>query len=251
MEENKEKNIVNKVVLVTGGSIGIGAEIVKMLAKENYSIVLNYNHSKEQAIQIQEELKKQGKQIEIFQADVSKREAVKKLIQFTINTFGTIDVLINNAGIAQEKLFTDITDDDWNTMLNTNLNSAFYCTQEALPEMIRKKEGCIINISSIWGITGSSCEVAYSTAKAGINGMTKSLAKELGPSHIRVNGIAPGMIDTSMNDYLTTEEKQAIEQEIPLEKIGRPIDIARCVKWLMEDEYTTGQIISINGGWYI
>ena len=251
MEENKEKNIVNKVVLVTGGSRGIGAEIVKMLAKENYSIVLNYNHSEKQAIQIQEELQKQGRQIAIFQADVSKREAVKKLIQFTINTFGTIDVLINNAGIAQEKLFTDITDDDWNTMLNTNLNSVFYCTQEALPEMIRKKEGCIINISSIWGITGSSCEVAYSTAKAGINGMTKALAKELGPSNIRVNAIAPGIIDTSMNEYLTKEEKQVIEQEIPLEKVGKTIDIARCVKWLMEDEYTTGQIISINGGWYI
>ena len=251
MEENKEKNIVHKAVLVTGGSRGIGAEIVKMLAKENYSIVLNYNHSEKQAIQIQEELQKQGKQIAIFQADVSKREAVKKLIQFTINTFGTIDVLINNAGIDQEKLFTDITDDDWNTMLNTNLNSVFYCTQEALPEMIRKKEGCIINISSIWGITGSSCEVAYSTAKAGINGMTKALAKELGPSNIRVNAIAPGIIDTSMNEYLTKEEKQVIEQEIPLEKVGKTIDIARCVKWLMEDEYTTGQIISINGGWYI
>lgn len=251
MEENKEKNIVHKAVLVTGGSRGIGAEIVKMLAKENYSIVLNYNHSEKQAIQIQEELQKQGKQIAIFQADVSKREAVKKLIQFTINTFGTIDVLINNAGIAQEKLFTDITDNDWNTMLNTNLNSVFYCTQEALPEMIRKKEGCIINISSIWGITGSSCEVAYSTAKAGINGMTKALAKELGPSNIRVNAIAPGIIDTSMNEYLTKEEKQVIEQEIPLEKVGKTIDIARCVKWLMEDEYTTGQIISINGGWYI
>ena len=251
MEGNKEKNIVHKAVLVTGGSRGIGAEIVKMLAKENYSIVLNYNHSEKQAIQIQEELQKQGRQIAIFQADVSKREAVKKLIQFTINTFGTIDVLINNAGIAQEKLFTDITDDDWNTMLNTNLNSVFYCTQEALPEMIRKKEGCIINISSIWGITGSSCEVAYSTAKAGINGMTKALAKELGPSNIRVNAIAPGIIDTSMNEYLTKEEKQVIEQEIPLEKVGKSIDIARCVKWLMEDEYTTGQIISINGGWYI
>ena len=136
-------------------------------------------------------------------------------------------------------------------MLNTNLNSVFYCTQEALPEMIRKKEGCIINISSIWGITGSSCEVAYSTAKAGINGMTKALAKELGPSNIRVNAIAPGIIDTSMNEYLTKEEKQVIEQEIPLEKVGKTIDIARCVKWLMEDEYTTGQIISINGGWYI
>ena len=251
MEGNKEKNIVHKAVLVTGGSRGIGAEIVKMLAKENYSIVLNYNHSEKQAIQIQEELQKQGRQIAIFQADVSKREAVKKLIQFTINTFGTIDVLINNAGIAQEKLFTDITDDDWNTMLNTNLNSVFYCTQEALPEMIRKKEGCIINISSIWGITGSSCEVAYSTAKAGINGMTKALAKELGPSNIRVNAIAPGIIDTSMNEYLTKEEKQVIEQEIPLEKVGKTIDIARCVKWLIEDEYTTGQIISINGGWYI
>ena len=251
MEGNKEKNIVHKAVLVTGGSRGIGAEIVKMLAKENYSIVLNYNHSEKQAIQIQEELQKQGKQIAIFQADVSKREAVKKLIQFTINTFGTIDVLINNAGIAQEKLFTDITDDDWNTMLNTNLNSVFYCTQEALPEMIRKKEGCIINISSIWGITGSSCEVAYSTAKAGINGMTKALAKELGPSNIRVNAIAPGIIDTSMNEYLTKEEKQVIEQEIPLEKVGKTIDIAKCVKWLIEDEYTTGQIISINGGWYI
>lgn len=251
MEENKEKNIVNKVVLVTGGSRGIGAEIVKMLANANYSIVLNYYHSEKQAIKIQQELKKQGKQIEIFQADVSKREEVKDLIQFTIQTFGTIDVLINNAGIAQEKLFTDITDDDWNTMLSTNLNSVFYCTQETLPEMIRKKEGCIINISSIWGITGSSCEVAYSTAKAGINGMTKALAKELGPSHIRVNGIAPGMINTSMNDYLTLAEKQAIEQEIPLEKIGKPIDIARCAKWLIEDEYTTGQIISINGGWYI
>lgn len=251
MEGNKEKNKINKVVLVTGGSRGIGAEIVKILAKENYSIVSNYNHSEKQAIQIQQELQKQEKTIKIFKADVSKREEVKKLIQFTIKTFGTIDILINNVGIAQEKLFTDITDDDWNTMLNTNLNSVFYCTQEVLPEMLRKKEGCIINISSIWGITGSSCEVAYSTAKAGINGMTKALAKELGPSNIRVNAIAPGIIDTSMNDYLTKEEKQAIEQEIPLEKIGKPIDIARCVKWLIEDEYTTGQIISVNGGWYI
>lgn len=251
MEGNKGKNKINKVVLVTGGSRGIGAEIVKILAKENYSIVSNYNHSEKQAIQIQQELQKQEKTIKIFKADVSKREEVKKLIQFTIKTFGTIDILINNVGIAQEKLFTDITDDDWNAMLNTNLNSVFYCTQEVLPEMLRKKEGCIINISSIWGITGSSCEVAYSTAKAGINGMTKALAKELGPSNIRVNAIAPGIIDTSMNDYLTKEEKQAIEQEIPLEKIGKPIDIARCVKWLIEDEYTTGQIISVNGGWYI
>ena len=249
MEENKEKNIVNKVVLVTGGSRGIGAEIVKMLAKENYSIVLNYNHSKEQAIQIQEELKKQGKQIEIFQADVSKREAVKKLIQFTINTFGTIDVLINNAGIAQTKLFTEITDEEWNNVINVNLNSAFYCSREAVKNMIHNKNGLIINISSIWGITGASCEVAYSTSKAALNGFTKALAKELGPSNIRVNAIAPGIINTEMNNHLSDEELENIKEEIPLERIGEAKDIAKCVKWLIEDNYTTGQIISINGGW--
>ena len=251
MEENKEKNIVNKVVLVTGGSRGIGAEIVKMLAKENYSIVLNYNHSKEQAIQIQEELKKQGKQIEIFQADVSKREETEKLIQFAINKFNKIDVLINNAGISQEGLFTDVTEEEWQKIINTNLNSVFYCNQQALKYMIQEQQGCIINISSIWGEAGASCEVAYSTTKAAINGMTKALAKEVGPSNIRVNAIAPGIIDTDMNRNLTNEELEQIKEQIPLNKIGKALDIAKCVKWLIEDEYTTGQIISINGGWYI
>ena len=247
MVENKEKNIINKVVIVTGGSRGIGAEIVRQLANENYKVVLNYNKSEQQAKQIKQELK----QIAIFQADVSIREEVKKLIDFTIQTYGTIDVLINNAGIAQEKLFTDITDEDWQQILDTNLNSVFYTTQEVLPEMINKKEGKIINISSIWGITGSSCEVAYSTTKAAINGMTKALAKELGPSNIQVNSIAPGIINTEMNENLTNEDLEEIRQEIPLEKIGKPSDISKCVKWLIEDEYTTGQIISINGGWYI
>lgn len=251
MEENKEKNIQNKVIIVTGGSRGIGAAIVKLLANEGYKVVLNYNQSKEAAENIKRELKNQGKEIDIFKADVSKREEARNLIQFAIEKYKKIDVLINNAGIAQEKLFTEITDEDWNRMIQTNLNSVFYCTQEAVPYMIARQEGNIINISSIWGVTGGSCEVHYSVAKAGIDGMTKALAKELGPSHIRVNSIAPGAIDTDMNKNVTEEEWEELKQEIPLERIGRTKDIAKCAKWLIEDEYTTGQVISINGGWYI
>lgn len=251
MEENREKSIVNKVVVVTGGSRGIGAQIVKTLANENYKVILNYNNSKEQAEKIQQELLEQGKQIEIIKADVSKKEEAEKLIQFSLNKFNKIDVLINNAGISQEGLFTDVTEEEWQKIINTNLNSVFYCTQQALKYMIQKQQGCIINISSIWGETGASCEVAYSTTKAAINGMTKALAKEVGPSNIRVNAIAPGIIDTDMNKKLTIEELEQIKEEIPLNKIGKAIDIAKCVKWLVEDEYTTGQIISINGGWYI
>ena len=247
----EEKSIVNKVVIVTGGSRGIGAEIVKTLVNENYKVILNYNNSKEQAEKIQQELLDQGKEIEIIKADVSKKEEAERLIQFAINKFNKIDILINNAGISQEGLFTDVTEDEWQKMINTNLNSVFYCTKQALKYMIQEQQGCIINISSIWGETGASCEVAYSTTKAAINGMTKALAKEVGPSNIRVNAIAPGIIDTDMNRNLTTEELEQIKEQIPLNKIGKAIDIAKCVKWLIEDEYTTGQIISINGGWYI
>lgn len=245
MEENQEKNIVNKVVVVTGGSRGIGAEIVKFLAKLGYKVVLNYNKSESYA----QDVKKELNNVEIFKADVSKKEEAKALIDFAIKKYGKIDVLINNAGIAQTKLFTEITDEDWKNIIDTNLNSAFYCSREAVKNMIHNKSGLIINISSIWGITGASCEVAYSTSKAAINGFTKALAKELGPSNIRVNAIAPGIINTEMNSYLSKDELKNIKEEIPLEKIGDPVDIAKCVKWLIEDNYTTGQIISINGGW--
>ena len=245
MEENQEKNIVNKVVVVTGGSRGIGAEIVKFLAKLGYKVVLIYNKSESYA----QDVKKQLNNVEIFKADVSKKEEANALIDFAIKKYGKIDVLINNAGIAQTKLFTEITDEDWKDIIDTNLNSAFYCSREAVKNMIHNKSGLIINISSIWGITGASCEVAYSTSKAAINGFTKALAKELGPSNIRVNAIAPGIINTEMNSYLSKDELKNIKEEIPLEKIGDPVDIAKCVKWLIEDNYTTGQIISINGGW--
>ena len=238
---------MEKIVLVTGASRGIGREIAKELAQKGYKVIANYNKSREEA----EKLQQENKNIEIYKADVSKREEVSKMVQEVIKKYGKIDILINNAGISQEKLFTDVTDEDWNTMINNNLYSVFCVTQEVLPNMLSRKQGCIINISSIWGMVGASCETIYSVAKAGIDGMTKSLAKELGLSNIRVNSIAPGYIDTDMNKNLTEQEVKEIEQEIPLGKIGKTIDIAKCVNWLIEDEYTTGQVISINGGWVI
>ena len=242
---------MNKIVLVTGGSKGIGADIVKTLAQNNYQVILNYNKSEEQAKQIQSHLKEKNINIDIFKADVSNHIEVTKLINFCINKYHKIDVLINNAGISQSKIFTDITDNDWNNMMQTNLTSAFYTIKDTLPSMIHNKSGCIINISSVWGLVGASCEVHYSVAKAGLDAMTKSLAKELGPSNIRINSIAPGIIDTDMNSNLSKEDLQLIKNEIPLGQIGKPDSISNCVLWLIEDSYTTGQILSINGGWII
>ena len=251
MVENQEKNI-NKVIIVTGGSRGIGAEIVKSLARnKNNKVVLNYNKSEDCAKNVENELRKEGFTVDIFKADVSKREEADNLIKYVENKYKKIDVLINNAGISQTKVFTEITDEDWHNMVATNLSSAFYCTREASKNMIHNKSGLIINISSIWGITGSSCEVHYSAAKAGLIGFTKALAKELGPSNIRVNAIAPGIIDTDMNKEYSKGDIEGIIEEIPLERIGHPESIAKCAQWLINDDYTTGEVISINGGWYI
>ena len=241
---------MNKVILVTGASRGIGNNIAKTLAHEN-TVIANYNKSEKEARQLKEDLKKEKIDIDIMKADVSKRDEVENMISTILSKYGRIDVLINNAGISQYKLFTDITDQEWDNIINTNLKSNFIVTQEVVKNMIHRQNGLIINISSIWGVTGAAMEVAYSTSKAGIIGLTKSLAKELGPSNIRVNAIAPGMIDTSMNSKFSEEEINEIKEEIPLEKIGRPEEITKCIKWLLEDTYTTGQIISINGGWNI
>lgn len=240
-----------KTIIVTGGSKGIGKVLVENFAKDGYKVVLNYNKSEENAKNIKAELEKQGVNIEIFKADVSKKEEVKELVKFTLEKFQNIDVLINNAGISQTKLFTDITEEEWDNIMNVNLKSAYFTTQEVLSNMINRKKGLIINISSVWGIVGASCEVAYSVSKAGLDGLTKSLAKELGLSNIRVNSIAPGIIDTDMNKNLDEITVNEIKEEIPLNRIGRPVDIYRCAKWLVEDEYTTGQVISVNGGWVI
>lgn len=236
-----------KVAIVTGASRGIGREIAKELAKANIKVIANYNKSEEQAKLLQIE----NPEIDIFQADVSKRAEVRKMVDYVLNKYGKIDILINNAGIAESKLFTDNTDEDWNRIINNNLYSAFCMTQEVLNNMIHNKSGVIINISSVWGLVGASCETLYSISKAGMDAMTKSLAKELGPSNIRINSIAPGIIDTEMNKNLTQNELEELKEEIPLGRIGKASDIAKCVKWLIEDEYTTGQVISSNGGWII
>lgn len=240
-----------KNIIVTGSSRGIGKCLVENLAKEGNNVLLNYNKSEKQALQIQRELKEDGFLIEIFKADVSKKSEVKKMIDYALNKWGYIDVLINNAGIAKLNLFQNVTEEEWDEIINTNLKSAFCATQLVLPSMINRKNGLIINISSMWGLVGASCETIYSISKAGIDAMTKSLAKELGPSNIRVNSIAPGIIDTDMNSILDEHIKTELKDETPLGKIGKPIDIYRCVKWLMEDEFTTGQVISVNGGYVI
>lgn len=251
MKENEKIDTNSKVAIVTGGAKGIGAEIVRTLAENGYIVILNYNNSKVQAEELKNEMLQKGFNIEVVKADVSNRNEVNSLIEFAIKKFKKIDILVNNAGISLEGLFTDVSEKMWQNIINVNLNSVFNCTQEVLKYMIKEKSGRIINISSIWGETGASCEVAYSTTKAAINGMTKALAKEVGLSNIRVNAIAPGIINTDMNSRLSYEELEQIKEQIPLNRIGNTKDIARCVKWLVEDEYTTGQIISINGGWYI
>lgn len=239
---------MEKIVLVTGASRGIGRNIAYNLALDGYKVIANYNNSEKEAKDLQQELKNKNIKIDIFKADVSRKQEVENLVNFVIEKYNKIDVLINNAGIAEEKLFTDITEEDFDKMMKVNLYSVFYTTQEAVKNMLKVHNGIIINISSIYGLTGGSCEVHYSMAKAGIDGMTKALAKELGPSNIRINSIAPGAIDTDMNKNLTEEDWKVVEEETPLNKRGKPIDITRCVKWLIEDEFTTGQVISPNGG---
>ena len=242
-----EKKFQNMVAIVTGGAKGIGSSIVKKLANNGYDVILNYNSSYEQAKQIS----MTNSNIHIFKADVSKYEEVCNLVNFTINKFGKVDLLVNNAGIDLIKTINDTTLDDFDNILKTNLYSAFYTSKEVSKYMIQKKYGHIINMSSIWGLIGASCEMPYSVSKAGLDAITKSLAKELGPSNIRVNSIAPGIIDTDMNKDLTSDEKKSIISEIPLEKIGTPDDIAECVLFLVKSNYITGQIIQINGGWNV
>lgn len=235
-----------KTVLITGASRGIGKCIAINLSKKGYMVIANFNKSEEQAIELQKEYN-----IDIFKADITKREEVKKMVKYCIEKYGKIDVLINNAGISQIKLFTEITDEDWENIINTNLKSVFLVSQEVTKNMIQNKSGCIINISSMWGSVGASCETHYSASKAGVNGLTKAMAKELGLSNIRVNAIAPGVIDTDMNKNLSDETINMLKEEIPLNRIGKPEDISKCVEWLIEDNYTTGQIIAVNGGFVV
>ncbi len=247
MEENLGKNIPKKVAIVTGSSRGIGSEIVKTLSKNGYIVVLNYNKSNNLA----EEIENNFANVYSLQADVSKYDEVKQLIDYAYNKFGHIDLLINNAGIDLVKTINDTTIEDFDNILKTNLYSAFYTCKEVSNYMINQKSGHIINISSIWGITGASCEMAYSVSKAGLDAMTKSLAKELGPSNIRVNSIAPGIINTEMNSFLSDSEMEELCKEIPVARVGTTSEVASCVLFLENNPYITGQILQVNGGWNI
>ena len=234
-----------KIAIVTGSSRGIGAEIVKKLAENNYFVVLNYNKSYEDARKIQDLYDN----VEIYKADVSLFDEVKSLVNYTLDKYGKIDLLVNNAGIDFWGTINDISVEQFDKIIKTNLYSYFYSCKLVSENMIKNKSGSIINISSIYGTTGASCEVAYSISKAGIDGLTKSLAAELAPSNIRVNAISPGVIETSMNSFLSDDEKKNLVNEIPLGRIGKPSDVADCVLYLENCKYVTGEILNVTGGW--
>ena len=244
---------IKKTALITGASRGIGREIAKLFAKNNYNVVINYNNSQKEAEELLEELTKENCSVRIFKADVSNVNEANALVNYTIGQFEKIDVLVNNAGISRYNTFTDISYEEWHEVMNVNLNSVFYVTKKALQYMLDEHSGKIINISSMWGLVGSSNEVHYSTSKAALIGMTKALAKELGPSNIQVNAIAPGVIETDMLSDISDETIEMLKYETPLMRIGKPIDIARCALFLAEEggDFITGQVISYNGGFVI
>ncbi len=239
-----------KTAVITGASGGIGSAIAAKLASDGYNTILNYNKSQSKAEKLCEHLVSQGFNAVTFKADVSQSEEADALIAFAAKEFGSADILVNNAGIAQQKLFTDITDEDYDRMFNSNVRSVFNCCRAALPYMIHNKWGRIVNISSMWGVCGASCEVHYSASKAAVIGLTKALAREVGPSGITVNCIAPGLIDTPMNAALDKETIKSLCEETPAGRIGTPDDIASAVSFFVSDgaSFTTGQVLTVDGG---
>lgn len=242
-----------RTVLVTGASRGIGRAIAKLFAENEYNVLINYNKSEKEAISLYSELKEKGYSVCTYKANVSKKEEVNAMINYCIGQFESLDVLINNAGVSRTNLFTDISDEEWKEVMDINLNGVFYTTKKALQYMIPEMRGKIINISSIWGMIGGSYEVHYSAAKAAVIGMTKALAKELGPSNIQVNCIAPGVIQTDMLNDISKNALEMLRDETPLMRLGTAEDIANCALFLASDksDFITGQVISPNGGFVI
>lgn len=242
-----------KTAIITGASRGIGKCTAELFARNGYNVIINYNSSEKEAKELENKLLSEGLNVSAYKADVSKSYEVDEMINYCIEKYGKIDVLVNNAGISQDKLFTDITDEEWEKMMSVNVTGVFNCTRAALKHMIWEKSGKIINISSMWGVVGGSCEVHYSTSKAAVIGMTKALAKEVGPSNITVNAIAPGVILTDMSLYYGDEVLEELRQETPLMKNGQPEDIANMAIYLASDkaDFITGQVFNINGGFVI
>lgn len=238
------------IVLVTGASRGIGYSIARKMAARGYFVIGGYYKSEQQARELKADIEGHGGRIMLVQADISQKQQVEEMFLQIEKQVGSVDILVNNAGVSSQMLITDLTQEHWNAMWGVNVNGTLFCTQRVLPGMISKKQGKIINISSIWGMVGASCEVHYSTTKAAIIGFTKALAKEVGPSGIQVNCIAPGVIQTDMLSGLTQEDLTALREETPLGLLGKGEDIASCVAFLASEEagFLTGQVISPNGG---
>lgn len=238
---------MRKTVLVTGASRGIGYAAAQLFAANGYTVYANYRRDSRSLKLLSEELSRCGYTLIPVHADVTSRSDVEHMISQT----NGVDILINNAGISQFRQFIDMSEADWDNMMTVNLKSVYLCTHCVIGHMIRRKHGVVINISSVWGVTGGSCEVHYSAAKAGVIGFTKALAKEMAPSGIRVNCIAPGVIDTDMNRDLSGSDRQLIIEQTPLGMIGLPDHIARAALFLAENEFITGEVLNVNGGFHV
>ena len=239
-----------KTVLITGSSRGIGKAIAMKYAKKGYNVVINCKTNEELLLKVKKEIESFQTNCLAFVGDVGDYETCELLFEQIKKHFGSIDVLINNAGISYIGLLTDMKPNEWHQMIQNNLTSVFNCCHLAIPYMIHKQKGKIVNISSVWGVTGASCEVAYSTTKGGMNAFTKALAKELAPSNIQVNAIACGAIDTEMNQFLCDEELLQLIDEIPANRLGRAEEVADLVYSIThKNQYLTGQIIQLDGGW--
>ena len=241
---------MRKITLITGGSRGIGAACVRAFAEDGYAVAFLYNNSRDKAETLAQTLRSEGRDVSAYQCDVADADQVQAVISDILRTYRRIDALVNCAGIAHIGLFTDMTETEWDRLFAVNVRSAFSVTKAVLPGMISRQTGAIVTVSSMWGEVGASCEVAYSATKAALIGMTKSLAKEVGPSGVRVNCVTPGVIDTDMNAQLTADDRAALADETPLGRIGSAEEVAKTILFLCGEgaSFITGQILGVSGG---